>query len=105
MYIKGMALASALLLTGCCEDTVTLVPKTVVRYERIPVELISDDVVITKPVDKNVFIKASPTEREMLLGTMIVDLYNNIGEYKIRMKAIKDFDDKLYRKHEGASSD
>jgi len=84
-------------LTGCfCDKKVILKDKLI--YNKIPKTIINDDIVLTKPPDKNLYIKASPVERELMLRNVIIGLYKNISEYKIKLIKIKEYDDNISKK-------
>ena len=75
------------ILTGCSKKEV-FVPVVKVKHHFIPDELLLDDINITVPPDRDTVINASPIEREILFRDMIINLYKDIGKYKVRIKTI-----------------
>jgi len=90
------SLLSMFLLSGCTTRTI-YVPKNVyIKYD-IPKELVTDDVKLQTPPDREVYIGSNPIERERIMKTLIIGLYGNIASYKLKLKAIKKYDDNVSR--------
>ena len=95
MFKIGILIAALLLATGCTRVVTKLVPKETIKYETMPTSLLKNYITTPTPPNRVDFVKAGPLEREVLLSNTIVDLYTTIGKYKLKLKAIKDYNDKL----------
>jgi len=86
----------ALLLTGCApKEKVIYVTKVKTKYIVVPRDFYVDDINIPNFPSMRVYLKANPYQREKLLINHILDLYNCIGKYKLKLKAIYNFDRKM----------
>ena len=79
-------------VTGCSEKKI-YVDRPIIKYEKLPNVLLVDDVNVTRPPNREVFVKAGPLEREALLTTTIIDLYSSIKKYKNKIEYIKEYND------------
>ena len=83
-------------ISGCVEK---IIYKPKPYYKSIPTELITDDINITKPIDRDIYINSNYYKRELLLRNMIIDLYGDVYKYKNKLHKIKKYDEnasKLY---------
>jgi len=93
--MKTLVLMLYVLLFVGCGEKVIYVPKTKVVYEVVPGELLVDGVNVTKPPNREVFVKAGPIERESILTSTIIELYSDIKEYKTKLYNIRLFNKKM----------
>ena len=88
-----MLLTITLLFSGCSSRPEPVIKvNTITKYINTPSYLVNDNIPLPKPADKETYIKALPLEREMMDTMLIVKLYSTIGKYKLKLKAIRDFD-------------
>jgi len=93
MLLLLLWLSLMVLFSGCSSRPEPVIKvNTITKYINTPSYLVNDNIPLPKPADKETYIKALPLEREMMDTTLIVKLYSTIGKYKLKLKAIRDFD-------------
>jgi len=96
LVLCTMFLLAILFLNGCAVKQEPIIKvKTVNRYIHPPNYLLKDDIELPKPIDKKTYIEALPMQREYYDTTLIIKLYKTIGKYKLKLKALRDFDKNL----------
>jgi len=82
-----------LLVTGCSfKQEPVYVTKVKLEYIPIPNSLLVDDIILPKPPMREAYIIAGPIDRGTMDNVLIINLYKAVGEYKLKLKAIRDFD-------------
>ena len=83
----------ATMLAGCATRQEPVIKiRTVNKYVHPPEYLLRDNIELPKPVDKKTYIEATPSEREFYNTKLILNLYKTIGKYKLKLKALREFD-------------
>lgn len=90
--------------TGCSEKTV-YVPEYVYVQHKIPSSITDDNIKVYKQTDMEAFVKADPILRIEMLQIWVAKLYGNIGEYKLKLKKIKQYEDNVTNTIEGYNRD
>jgi len=89
----------SVLISGCAsKPKVVYVKTSIVKPIYVPDTLLKDDIELPVPPKRHLFIKTTPLRRETLLVNHILDLYKVIGKYKLKLKAIKDYNNALKKK-------
>ena len=83
-----------ILFTGCAskETKIVYITKTKTRFNFLPERYYKDDIALPKPPDKKTYLLANPIERTNLDTNLILELYKTVGLYKIKLKAIRDYE-------------
>jgi len=86
-------------LNGCATKRIVeykevKVPVKVGIYKPIPEEFLKP-CIPPEPPNKKLYVNSTPKRREILLGMYINDLFNTINVCNIRLKSIKDYDNKM----------
>lgn len=89
-----ISLLSIFIFTGCVTKTVYVTKKEYVKYD-LPTKFITDDIVLQQPPEREVYIKSTPLEKELLMRDFVIGLYGNIASYKLKLKGIRKFDDNV----------
>ena len=86
--------------TGCSCNKPVIKIVTKYKYFNLDRNILKDDVNITKPPKKQLYINANPIEREALLRDYILGLYGNINSYKIKLHKLNEQDMKIKKEIE-----
>jgi len=93
LFISSIIL---IFLSGCAsKEKIVYVTKTKIKYVEMPADFYSDDITIPKFPSMRVYLKANPYQREKLLVNHVLDLYNCIGKYKLKLKSIYKYNNKI----------
>jgi len=87
-------------ITGCSYDKPVVKVVTKYKYFNLDRNILKDDVNITKPPKKQLYINANPIEREALLRDYILGLCGNINSYKIKLHKLSEQDKKIKKEIE-----
>jgi len=88
-----------LIILGCAsKPKIVYVKTSVVKPIYVPDTLLKDDIELPVPPERHVFIKTTPLRRETLLVNHILDLYKVIGKYKLKLKAVRDYNKAIKKK-------
>jgi len=91
-----LLLTTLLFITGCApKEKIVYVTKVKTKYILMPKDFYKDDINMPNFPSMKTYIKASPYKREKILTNHILDLYNCIGKYKLKLKSIKEFNEKM----------
>ena len=98
-----LLIGTIFLFTGCVKKI--YIPVVETKYERTPDILLVDDINVTKPPNKKEFVDATPIGRSVLLSNTVVDLYSSIYLYKLKLKDIREYNEKLDKLAEESKKD
>ena len=87
---KAIAVITGLILfTGCAPKVeYQTIYKTKTVYLKPSDNILTDDIILPTPPNKEEFINARPMKREQMLTFYIIDLLKTIKKYKVKNKNI-----------------
>lgn len=81
------------LVTGCAfKQEPVYVTKVQLKHIPIPSSLLIDDIILPKPPNREAYVSSDPIDRGTMNKVLIINLYRAVGEYKLKLNAIRDFD-------------
>jgi len=87
-----------LFLTGCYQEPVIkYVPVTTTKYVSIDKHLLDNNITLPIPPNRDKYIHATPNQRTRMLTNHIIDLYSVIKDYKLKLKHIKQYNNKMIK--------
>ena len=88
------------IVTGCSCNKPVVKVVTKYKYFNLDKDILRDDVNISIPPKKQIYIDANPIEREALLRDYVLSLYGNINSYKIKLHKLNEQDEKIKKEIE-----
>ncbi len=84
-------------ITGCAtrETKIVYITKTKTKFNFLPKRYYVDNITLPKPPNKKIYLLADPIKRNNLSTNLILELYKTIGLYKIKLRAIKNYETKI----------